>query len=148
MTAKTYRPTVIVLIFAIALSVLLSHTQPAAARVWLATTDQPKPMVIQSQGPIDPAELESFLDDYLVGQMEEHHIPGVVFTMVKDGEVFFSKGYGYADLETQTPFDPEQTVLITASLAKVFAAVGVLQLNERGLIDMHVPLSYSGRWEP
>ena len=69
--------------------------------------------------------------------MEKHHIPGVVFTMVKDGEVFFSKGYGYADLKNQTPMDPEETVLITASLAKAFAAIGVLQLNERGLIDLH-----------
>jgi len=88
-------------------------------------------------GPTDPAEFEAFLDAYLAEQMETHHIPGVVFTMVKDGEVFFSKGYGYADLEKQTPFDPEQTVLITASLAKAFAAVGVLQLNERGQIDLH-----------
>ena len=92
---------------------------------------------LQSSGPSDPAEFEAFLDAYLAEQMETHHIPGVVFTMVKDGEVFFSKGYGYADLEKQTPFDPEQTVLNTASLAKAFAAVGVLQLNERGQIDLH-----------
>ncbi|HLA06443.1 MAG TPA: serine hydrolase domain-containing protein [Anaerolineales bacterium] len=92
---------------------------------------------LQPSGPTDPAEFEAFLDAYLAEQMETHHIPGVVFTMVKDGEVFFSKGYGYADLEKQTPFDPEQTVLITASLAKAFAAVGVLQLNERGQINLH-----------
>jgi CubicO group peptidase (beta-lactamase class C family) len=88
-------------------------------------------------GPSDPAEVEAFLDAFLTEQMETYHIPGVVFTMVKDGKVFFSKGYGYAELETQTPMDPEDTVLITASLAKIFAAVGVLQLNERGVIDLH-----------
>ncbi|NIW09742.1 MAG: serine hydrolase, partial [Gammaproteobacteria bacterium] len=33
--------------------------------------------------------------------------------------------------------DPEQTVLINASLAKAFTAVGVLQLVERGVIDLH-----------
>jgi CubicO group peptidase (beta-lactamase class C family) len=88
------------------------------------------------QGPTDPVEFEAFLDVYLTAQMEEHQIPGVVFTMVKDGEVFFSKGYGYADLEAQTPFDPEETVLTTASLAKAFAALGVLQLYEQGIIDL------------
>ena len=91
----------------------------------------------QFSGPTDQAEFEAFLDEYLTEQMETYHIPGVVFTMVKNGEVFFSKGYGYADLETQIAMDPEETVLYTASLAKVFAAVGILQLNERGVIDLH-----------
>jgi len=85
----------------------------------------------------DPAEFEAFLDSYLAEQMETNHIPGVVFTMVKDGKVFLSKGYGYADLETQMPIDPQETVLLNASLAKAFTAVGVLQLYDRGLIDLH-----------
>lgn len=33
--------------------------------------------------------------------------------------------------------DPQDTVLPNASLAKAFTAVGVLQPNERGLIDLH-----------
>ena len=96
-----------------------------------------RPVTAQGYGPTDPAELESFLDAYLAEQMDEHHIPGVVITFVKDGEVFFSKGYGYTDIERQVPFDPEQTLLTTASLGKAFTAVGVLQLNERGVIDLH-----------
>ena len=92
--------------------------------------------VAQTSGPTDPGEFEAFLDTYLAEQMKAHHIPGVVFTMVKDGQVFLSKGYGYADLEAQTPFDPEKTVLTTASLAKAFTAVGVLQLYEQGIIDL------------
>lgn len=64
-------------------------------------------------------------------------IPGVAFTMVKDGEVFFTKGYGYADLENQVPIDPEHTILTTASVSKAFAALAVLQLYDQGLIDLH-----------
>ena len=94
------------------------------------------PANAQGYGPSDPAELESFLDGYITEQMDAHHIPGVVITFVKDGEVFFSKGYGYADIEKQIPFDPEQTLLTTASLGKAFTAVGVLQLNEHGVIDL------------
>jgi CubicO group peptidase (beta-lactamase class C family) len=92
--------------------------------------------VSQPSGPTDPRDFEAFLDTYLAEQMKADHIPGVVFTMVKDGQVFFSKGYGYADLETQTPFDPEKTVLTTASLAKAFTAIGVLQLYEQGIVDL------------
>lgn len=92
---------------------------------------------VQPSGPTDPAEFEAFLDEYLTEQMEAHHIPGVVFTMVKDGQVFFSKAYGYADLEDQTPMDTAETILTTASLAKLFTAIGVLQLQDRGLIDLN-----------
>jgi len=94
------------------------------------------PVSAQGYGPIDPAELEAFLDEYIAEHMDEYHIPGVVVTFVKDGEVFFTKGYGYADIESQTPFD-ENTLLTTASLGKAFTAVGVLQLNERGVIDLN-----------
>jgi CubicO group peptidase (beta-lactamase class C family) len=94
------------------------------------------PASAQGFGPTDPDELESFLDAYLAQQMDEYHIPGVVITFVKDGEVFLTKGYGYADIESQTLFN-ENTLLTTASLGKAFTAVSVLQLNERGVIDLH-----------
>ena len=85
----------------------------------------------------DPAEFETFIDSYLAEMMEANHIPGVAFTAVKDGEVFFSKGYGYANLEEQIPFDPQETLLTTASLGKTFTSLGVLQLYEQNLIDLN-----------
>ncbi|HSG42821.1 MAG TPA: serine hydrolase domain-containing protein [Anaerolineales bacterium] len=94
-----------------------------------------QPALAQGNSPNDPKELEMFLDAYLAEQMNAYHIPGVVISFVKDGEEFFTKGYGYADIESQTPID-ENTLLTTASLGKAFTAVGVLQLNERGVIDM------------
>ena len=42
--------------------------------------------------------------------MEEYHIAGAAVSVVKDGKLFFAKGYGYADLEEGIPVDPEQTV--------------------------------------
>lgn len=83
-----------------------------------------------------PAELEAFLDTYLAEQMATQHIPGAVITVVKDGEVLLSKGYGYANLEKQIPYDPNQTILTTASVGKAFTAVGLLQLAEKGVIDL------------
>ena len=132
MKTKSYKPLSILMLLSMFVAAVV---QPAfASNAGYRNTQVQTSM--QLAGPTDPAEFEAFLDAYLAEQMETYHIPGVVFTMVKDGEVFFSKGYGYADLETQTPMDPDDTVLITASLAKIFAAVGVLQLNERGVIDL------------
>jgi CubicO group peptidase (beta-lactamase class C family) len=132
MKTKTYKTlSILMLLFILVMAV----AQPAFAST-SGYRNAPAQTSTYLPSPTDPAEFEVFLDAYLAEQMETYHIPGVVFTMVKDGEVFFSKGYGYADLEPQTPMDLEDTVLITASLAKIFAAVGVLQLNERGVIDL------------
>jgi CubicO group peptidase (beta-lactamase class C family) len=125
----------IVVVLMLATLFVVTIFQPALVGGVAGATSVGLP-VAQPSGPTDPREFEAFLDTYLVEQMQAHHIPGVVFTMVKDGRVFFSKGYGYADLETQTPFDPEKTVLTTASLAKAFTAVGVLQLYEQGIVDL------------
>jgi len=95
-----------------------------------------QPVAAQGSGSAESVELEAFLDTYISEQMDTYHIPGLVITFVKDGEVSFTKGYGYADIESQTPFD-DNTLLTTASLGKAFTAVGVLQLSERGMIDLN-----------
>ncbi len=105
-------------------SLMMGSFHPVAAR----------PMI--ADGPSDPAEMEAFFNDYLANQMDIYHIPGVVISVVKDGKVFFSKGYGYADLKKQIPFT-ENSLLTTASLGKLFTAVGVLQLSQEGVIDLH-----------
>ncbi|PPS42261.1 serine hydrolase [Chroococcidiopsis sp. TS-821] len=62
------------------------------------------------QGIPNRQELESFMDEFFTEQMEELHVPGATIALVKDGEVFFTKGYGYADIDKQTPVTPDQTV--------------------------------------
>jgi len=92
---------------------------------------------IQSTVQVDLKKLESFLDEFVKNKMEQYHIPGLVFLMVKDGEVFFMKGYGYADVQNQKPVIPDETVFRVASISKLFTATAVMQLVERGAIDLH-----------
>jgi len=127
MKNKTFKTSIIIFMATLLLILQPASTQAQSAQIASATQN----------GVTDPAELEAFMDEYLAEQMETHHIPGVVITFVKDGDVFFSKGYGYADLENQTPMDVNETLLTTASLGKAFSAVGVLQQYERGVIDLH-----------
>jgi len=90
----------------------------------------------QPQGPTDPAEMESFLDDLFAQQMEEYHIPGAAVSVVKDGKLFFAKGYGYADIEKGLPVDPEQTIFSVGSISKTFTWTAVMQLVEQGKLDL------------
>lgn len=89
------------------------------------------------QEPPTPESAEEFLDTRLPELMEEHDVPGVVAGIVADGEHLASSGHGYADLEAGIPFDPENAVVETASVAKSFTALAVLQLAEQHEIDLH-----------
>lgn len=92
---------------------------------------------ILSPGSDDPLELELYLDEFIKVKMEEDHIPGLVFVMVKDGEIFLSKGYGYADVEKKIPVDPRETVFRAGSVSKLFTATAVMQLYEQGKLDLN-----------
>jgi CubicO group peptidase (beta-lactamase class C family) len=85
----------------------------------------------------DAKELEAFFDPIFAEQMEKLHIPGAAITVVKDGKIFFTKGYGYADLEKKTPVAPDRTIFRVGSITKVFTATAMVQLAERRKIDLH-----------
>jgi len=80
MKTKSYKPFSI-LMLAIILVMAIAQPTFASKAGYRNTKVQASP-----SGPTDPAEFEAFLDAYLAEQMETYHIPGVVFTMVKDRE--------------------------------------------------------------
>src|SRR3972149_2318134 len=95
----------------------------------------------QGQGPTDPAELEAFLDDLFAKDLEEYHVAGAAVSVVKDGELFFAKGYGYADIENKIPVDPEQTVFRIGSVGKAITWTAVMQLVEQGKLDLDADIN-------
>jgi CubicO group peptidase (beta-lactamase class C family) len=92
-------------------------------------------------GPTDPAELEVFLDDFFAGAMQEYHIAGAAISVVKDGKLFFAKGYGYADLEEGIRADPEQTIFRIGSVGKTLTWTAVMQLVEQGRLDLDADIN-------
>jgi CubicO group peptidase (beta-lactamase class C family) len=95
----------------------------------------------QERGPSDPAELEAFLDELIGKEMEEHHIAGAAVSVVKDGELFFAKGYGYAEIEEGIAIDPEQTGFQIGSVTKLFTWTAVMQLIEQGKLDLDADIN-------
>jgi CubicO group peptidase (beta-lactamase class C family) len=80
--------------------------------------------------------LGPFLDEVMGDHLEEFGLAGASVTVVHDGEVVVAKGYGHADLEAVTAVDAEATVFPTASVTKLFTWTAVMQLVERGLLDL------------
>jgi len=108
----------------------------------------------QNRIPIKSTELESLLDPIFADWMAKLHIPGAVVALVKDGQIIFTKGYGHADIEKKTPVVPDKTIFRIGSITKVFAALAVMQMADRGTIkltddvnkylkDFKVPASYA-----
>ena len=89
----------------------------------------------------DPAELESFIDDFMAAQMEPNHVPGVTISVVKDGQLFFANGYGYADMKNRVPIDPDTTLFSTGSVGKPFTWTAVMQLVEQGKLDLNADVN-------
>jgi CubicO group peptidase (beta-lactamase class C family) len=87
-------------------------------------------------GPSDIRELEAFLDGIMAAHMQAQEIPAAVVSVVRDGKIFFTKGYGYADIEKRIPVDPERTLFRPGSVSKLFTWTAVMQLHERGLLDL------------
>jgi len=94
------------------------------------------PELTVASGPSSPEEMEAFLDAFFEAKMAELHIPGAAIVVVRDGKVFLAKGYGFADLAHQTPVDPTKTAFRAGSVSKLFTWTAVMQVAERGHLDL------------
>lgn len=79
-------------------------------------------------------------DALLTELVSEEKVPGLAISVLKDGEPFFQKGYGFADLESKKRIDPEYSVFRIASVSKPIAATALAHMVAEGLIDLDVSL--------
>ena len=92
--------------------------------------------VPQPAGLTDKAELEAFIDGMMAAHFPSRHIPAATIAVVKDGALFFAKGYGFADREKRIPVDPATTLIRPGSISKLFTWTAVMQLVEQGKLDL------------
>ena len=107
----------------------------------LPQPEQVEQITPSRQGPTDRAELEAFLDGIMAGNMESYHIAGATLAIVKDGEIFFAKGYGYADVKEKKPVIADKTLFRPGSISKLFTWTAVMQLVEQGKIDLNADIN-------
>jgi CubicO group peptidase (beta-lactamase class C family) len=120
---------------------LLAFAAQAAAQV--PADPQPKQPSVEAATPVPtPAhaltatDLASWLDGMMPWALTRGELAGAVITVVKDGQVLFARGYGYADVAKRTPIDPDKTLFRVASVSKLFTWTAVMQLVEQGKLDL------------
>ena len=81
-------------------------------------------------------DLNAFFAGLVPYALHRADIPGAVVVVVKDGKIIFAHGYGYADVKTKRPVDPDTTLFRPGSVSKLFTWTAVMQLVQAGKIDL------------
>jgi CubicO group peptidase (beta-lactamase class C family) len=78
--------------------------------------------------------------------MEKYRVPGTAASLVRNGEVVWSEGYGLADRDRGVPVTAD-TVFQVASISKAVTSWGVMRLVESGQLELDAPVEqYLTRW--
>jgi CubicO group peptidase (beta-lactamase class C family) len=62
------------------------------------------------------ADVEEFFDLLIKDQLAREDVAGAVVGVVKDGQILFSKGYGYADVEKGIPATADASLFRIGSI--------------------------------
>ena len=106
------------------------------------------PEYCAAERPLANPEVEAAVavfDAWLEHRVAREELPGASVGLVYDQDLFWAKGYGYADLEKKTPATPSTAYRI-ASLTKLFTATAVLQLRDAGKLRLDDPVREHLDW--
>jgi CubicO group peptidase (beta-lactamase class C family) len=77
-----------------------------------------------------------FLDSLIPRQLDSLRSPGGVVAVTIGDSAVLVRGYGHADLARTVPVDPARHLFRIASITKTVTATAIMQLVERGQLDL------------
>ncbi|MDZ5471439.1 serine hydrolase domain-containing protein [Bacillus sp. 31A1R] len=86
--------------------------------------------------------IESMINKY----MQENQVPGTAVTIIKEKQVWLSKGFGKTNVEEWGADVSEQTLFRIASVSKLLTGTMIMMLVEKGLIDLDEPIRTYVPW--
>ena len=75
------------------------------------------------------------LDAFIQHEVEAKNLPALSIALVDDQKIVWARGYGFADPQAKTPATAD-TVYRVGSVSKLFTDLAVMQLVERGALDL------------
>lgn len=96
----------------------------------------PSPLIRAAGPAADLQTVQDVVDKVVRQAMAKDRLAGVTVSVVRDGRVIFSKGYGYADVERRVPVNPSKTLFHVGSVTKLFTATATMQLWERHKLSL------------
>ena len=89
----------------------------------------------------DSTDLEAFLDGIIEGNMDARHIAGTTISVIKNNQLYFSKGYGLSNVAKREKVDPSTSLFRIGSVSKLFVWTAVMQLAEQEKLDLDTDIN-------
>jgi CubicO group peptidase (beta-lactamase class C family) len=86
------------------------------------------------------AERLARIGEVLQADIDKGRLPGAVVAIARRGKLVYFKAFGYLDKDAGTKMTTD-AIFSIASMTKPMVAVGALELNERGLVQIDDPVS-------
>ncbi|HEY7327711.1 MAG TPA: serine hydrolase [Gemmataceae bacterium] len=80
------------------------------------------------------------LTEFIEREMRQKRLPALSISLVNDQKIVWARGFGFADPGAKVPATAD-TIYRVGSVSKLFTDVAVMQLVERGILDLDAPVS-------
>lgn len=77
---------------------------------------------------------------FLAEAVEKQWVPGAVAMIIKDGTIVYEEAVGFSNREEEVSMQTDN-IFRLASLTKPITSFAVLMLHDRGMLDLHDPVS-------
>ena len=94
-----------------------------------------KPCAV-SAAELNKEDLKTFLDSTMKESYEKNKLPSLSMVVVKDGKIIYENALGFEDKEKNIKADVNKTVYRIGSVSKLFTETAIMQLYEKGKIDL------------
>jgi CubicO group peptidase (beta-lactamase class C family)/D-alanyl-D-alanine dipeptidase len=113
----------------------------AVAWAWLVAASSPPVAAEEVHRPAVEgyAAIAETLSDVIRHELQDKSIPALSIALVDGDRIVWADGFGVADQSRGLPADAS-TVYRVGSISKLLTAIGVMQLVERGQLDLDAPL--------
>ena len=88
----------------------------------------------------DYADVVATLKPFIEQQMADKKLPGLSIAIVDDQQTVWAAGFGFAEAKAKIPATAD-TVYRIGSVSKLFTDIGVMQLVERGALNLDAPIT-------
>jgi CubicO group peptidase (beta-lactamase class C family) len=123
------------LVAAIAIATLASAQETASAPA-AATAAEARDATPATHRPLEREDVEAWLDGYMPFALQRGDVAGAVVVVVKGGKILAKRGYGYSDVATHRPVDPDITLFRAGSVSKLMTWTAVMQQIEAGHLNI------------
>src|SRR5213592_3395081 len=88
----------------------------------------------------DYAAVARALEPFVERELVDKQLPAISIALVDDQEIVWARGFGFGDPDQKTPATAH-TVYRVGSVSKLFTDIGIMQLVERGELDVDAPIT-------